>query len=81
MEKPAYWFPAKRFGYGWGLPCTWQGWLVVGAYMAAIALLVWELKAQGDQVSFVTGAVALTLLLMLVCLIKGEPLRWRRGGK
>jgi hypothetical protein len=27
-----YWFPAKRFGWGWGPPCAWQGW---------IALLLW----------------------------------------
>src|SRR6266702_3273794 len=24
-----YWFPAKRYGYGWGIPTTWQGWLVL----------------------------------------------------
>jgi hypothetical protein len=30
-----YWFPAKRYGWGWGLPVTWQGWLV-----AFIALTV-----------------------------------------
>ena len=23
-----YWFPAKRYGWGWGMPNTWQGWLV-----------------------------------------------------
>ena len=23
-----YWFPAKRFGWGWGLPLSWQGWVV-----------------------------------------------------
>jgi hypothetical protein len=21
-----YWFRAKRYGLGWGLPCSWQGW-------------------------------------------------------
>ena len=31
-----YWFPAKRYGYGWGLPGTWQGWLVFGAYGALV---------------------------------------------
>jgi hypothetical protein len=23
-----YWFPAKRYGWGWGIPSSWQGWLV-----------------------------------------------------
>jgi hypothetical protein len=26
-----YWFPAKRYGWGWGLPVTWQGWAVLAA--------------------------------------------------
>jgi hypothetical protein len=32
-NPPRYWFPAKRYGWGWGLPCTWQGWLVLAAYL------------------------------------------------
>ena len=31
--QPKYWFPAKRYGWGWGLPGTWQGWLVVAAFV------------------------------------------------
>jgi hypothetical protein len=27
------WFPAKTYGYGWGLPCCRQGWLVVLGYV------------------------------------------------
>ncbi|HTS17465.1 MAG TPA: hypothetical protein VMP11_07825 [Verrucomicrobiae bacterium] len=23
------WFRAKRYGWGWGLPCAWQGWVVL----------------------------------------------------
>jgi len=23
------WFPAKRYGWGWGPPVCWQGWVVV----------------------------------------------------
>lgn len=23
------WFPAKKFGYGWGVPKTWQGWVAL----------------------------------------------------
>jgi hypothetical protein len=28
-----YWFPAKRYGYGWSVPTTWQGWLVLAVYV------------------------------------------------
>ena len=32
-KSPPYWFPAKSYGFGWGLPITWQGWLVfLGAW-------------------------------------------------
>ena len=34
-ERP--WFGPKRFGWGW-TPVTWQGWLVVIAFVAAIVL-------------------------------------------
>jgi hypothetical protein len=30
-----YWFPAKRYGWGWGIPCSWRGWLVLAAFRSA----------------------------------------------
>ena len=36
MEKD-YWFPTRKYGWGWGLPTRWQGWLVYGA---ALLLLI-----------------------------------------
>ncbi len=37
------WFPAKRYGWGWGFPCAWQGWAVLCIYMAltiAVAVFI-----------------------------------------
>ncbi len=31
MSRQPYWFPAKTYGWGWGLPVTWQGWVVTAA--------------------------------------------------
>ncbi len=28
-----YWFTAKLYGWGWGLPTCWQGWVVLHAYV------------------------------------------------
>jgi hypothetical protein len=28
-----YWFPAKRYGWGWGLPSCWQGWVVLCTFV------------------------------------------------
>jgi hypothetical protein len=30
------WFPAKRYGWGWGLPSAWQGWVVLISYFALV---------------------------------------------
>jgi hypothetical protein len=35
-HEPNYWFPAKRYGWGWGFPGTWQGWVVIIGYVALI---------------------------------------------
>ena len=34
MSEKEYWFPAKKYGWGWGLPSTWQGWVVYCVYFA-----------------------------------------------
>ncbi len=28
-DQPRYWFPAETYGWGWGLPITWEGWVVL----------------------------------------------------
>jgi hypothetical protein len=33
-----YWFPAKRYGWGWGPPNSWHGWSVLAGFVALIAL-------------------------------------------
>jgi hypothetical protein len=45
-----YWFSAMRTGYGWGAPQTWEGWLVLVAYLAVVlapAALLSERKEEG----------------------------------
>lgn len=34
MSKP--WFHPKRYGYGAGLPCSWEGWLLMAGLIAAM---------------------------------------------
>ena len=38
--KPRHWFPAKRYCWGWGLPSTWEGWVVLAVYLALLAALI-----------------------------------------
>lgn len=80
-EDPDYWFPAKRYGWGWGLPRTWQGWIVMAVFLALVALGVFLFPPADDKASFILYTVFLVVLLTAVCYLKGEPPRWRWGGK
>ncbi len=75
-----YWFPAKRFGWGWGPPTTWQGWVVMLAFAACELGL--GLRFLPSRVpTFAIGSLVLTALLIAVCLVKGEPPAWRWGER
>ena len=78
-EVPKYWFPAKRYGWGWGLPCTWQGWVVITTFgLLVVAGKVFFAAGHGS-VAFVAYLLALGLGLVIVVWFKGEPLGWRWG--
>ena len=61
-----YWFPAKRYGWGWGLPSAWQGWVVLLVYLAVIILLVWRVPPKIHPFLFTGSIVVASLLLGLV---------------
>jgi hypothetical protein len=80
-EGRKYWFPAKRYGWGWGIPTTWQGWGVIGAYAALIGAGIVVISPSSRPALLLAYLVLLTCLLIAVCWIKGEPPRWRWGGR
>lgn len=69
-----YWFPAKPpgHGWGWGLPLTWQGWVVfVGFFVLLVAGAVFILPdSPGVYLAYVFGLAA---ILIFICAKKGEP--------
>ncbi len=38
MHHPRFWFGPKRLGWGYS-PRTWEGWAVIGLFVAACILL------------------------------------------
>jgi hypothetical protein len=78
-EKEKFWFPAKRYGFGWGPPKCWQGWLVFLAYFGLIGGGAWFFLERNLIPCFLTYVAALSLGLIFVCWWKGEPPRWRWG--
>jgi hypothetical protein len=78
MEK-RYWFPAKTFGWGWGMPSTWEGWAVLILVGVLAALGSIYLLPKVGPLYFSVYCVALCGLLIAICFIKGEPPSWKWG--
>ncbi len=80
QTQPKYWFPAKRYGWGWGLPTAWQGWLVLAVFLVLVLAgsLLFPPRAQPG--SYYTYVAVLCGLLIGVCWLKGEAPRWRWGN-
>nr|WP_321467463.1 hypothetical protein [uncultured Desulfobulbus sp.] len=78
-NKKRCWFPAKRYGYGWGLPKTWQGWLVLIIYLGLTTLGAWRVRGGGDLLWFVPLEAVLTGVFVWIVWKKGEPPAWRWG--
>jgi hypothetical protein len=73
MTENRYWFRAKRYGWGWGLPCSWQGWVFFVPWLAVLGVAAASLMPR-RPVAFTVILAVMTLILVLVCYFKGEPL-------
>jgi uncharacterized membrane protein YhaH (DUF805 family) len=79
-KENRYWFPAKRYGWGWGLPISWQGWAVLSLWLAAI-LIATPLLRRTHPVAHWIFLGAMVVFLILICYMKGEPPAWRWGDR
>ncbi len=83
-KERIYWFRAKRYGWGWGLPCNRQGWVFFISWLVlnlgVTALLVYSNRPQSDMMLLIYWQVLMLVIMILVCVWKGEPARWRWGG-
>jgi hypothetical protein len=77
--KKDVWFPAKRYGYGWGPPNCWQGWVVMAAWLVLLVGGTIALRPDRYPAAYAIYSVALTALLVAVVAAKGEKPRWRWG--
>ena len=76
-----YWFPAKTYGWGWGLPITWQGWLVFLSALALFACGAFLFPPQDSLARYIIYEAAIVAVLIFICQMKGEPTTWRWGKK
>jgi tryptophan-rich sensory protein len=78
MDKP--WFKAKKYGYGWGFPVTWQGWVVFIAY---IAFVVWDSqgvdKHSNNVWTYILQVILISILFIVIVYRTGEKPKWHWG--
>src|SRR6185312_4638001 len=61
-----FWFPAKRCGWGWSFPRTWQGWVMIAIYVALVVAGIFVIPAAMRPGTFIAYLVLLTLVLIAV---------------
>ncbi|MFQ5524908.1 MAG: hypothetical protein ACE5GX_01475 [Thermoanaerobaculia bacterium] len=68
------WFPAKKLGWGWGLPIAWQGWLAFTVYLGLVgAGVVLPVRGAG-MLLFLLYNLVLGAAFLEICWLKGgEP--------
>jgi hypothetical protein len=72
------WFPAKRYGWGWGPPVAWQGWVVLVTWCIALGIGA-SLLAGRHWLGYGFFVVTMVAVLIGICYARGEPPRWRWG--
>ena len=63
------------------MPCAWQGWVAVGAYLALMWVILHSVSPVEHGILFSVAVGTATGVLLIVCRLKGEPLRWRWGRR
>jgi hypothetical protein len=80
-STPRYWFPAKRYGWGWGFPSSWQGWIVLFIYVTLVLGGIPLVRPSERTAAYVAYVSVLTAILIAICWLKGEPPRWHWGDR
>jgi len=80
-DEKKIWFPAKRYGWGWGPPCCWQGWVFLVGWLVALEGGVWLARPDRHPVLFGIYLAVMITVIIIVCLLKGEKPGWHWGGK
>ena len=74
------WFPAKKYGWGWGFPVTWQGWLFLIIWAAAVFAGIAYVQSQPlPGYVFHVFLLVMVCVLLAVCFAKGAKPKWYWG--
>lgn len=78
MSNDRNWFAPKRYGYGPGVPISWQGWALMIAFLAFALALCLEFK--NNPVQLVAAlAIPTAIFVVVSCRTTRGGCRWRWG--
>jgi hypothetical protein len=72
MSDGPEWFAPKRFGYGTGLPITWQGWAITLCFVAVVIAVAVLFRDQPARL--IAALTPITIAFLVICA------RTTRGG-
>ena len=78
MSDGPEWFAPKRYGFGSGLPVSWQGWLVLLVYVGFIAGAFF-LLGENSPAMIAILVIATAVLLVVTSKTTRGGWRWRWG--
>ena len=78
-EVERTWFPAKKYGWGWGVAHCWQGVLVQLSYPVLAVAGIWHYMPRHETGAFVVFLLVLTAIFLAIHWVKGERPSWRWG--
>lgn len=80
MSDGPEWFAPKRFGYGAGLPISWQGWATTAAFVVVIVFL--GLLFRGEPVKLIAAIAPFFVAFLVICARTTRGgWRWRWGNE
>ena len=78
MREGPEWFAPKRYGLGSSLPISWQGWLVLFLYAAAV-IGAFILFGETSPATIAVLVIATAILLAITAKTTRGGWRWRWG--
>lgn len=80
------WFKPKRYGYGAGLPCSWEGWVLLVGLFAAIMVIPKAVGAFAPPklVPLLWFGITTALIIVFAAIARAKTeggWRWRNGSK
>jgi hypothetical protein len=80
MNEDSEWFAAKRYGFGAGLPISWQGWAVMLSFLAIVAVIAYFFGDQPLKLIGIIVPLSAALAVITSRTTRGGW-RWRWGDE